>query len=143
MTGALGVHAREVQREAGHVTKDANPEPREIIFRYEKSLLCRVIHVDGAWGGLTPRGDVYMALYSEHQPTPDQTVYRQNPDGVTASEVSTDSIEGVIREIDVEAILTYQGAIALRDWLNDRIKNIDEVRSEIESRRSHGSTEGS
>jgi len=116
------------------MAEETAPDPRQVIFRYEKSHLCRVIHCDGAWGGLTPHGDVHMALYSEHRAMPSQSVYEVGPDNRTATEVPIEERLENVREIEVEAILTYEGAVALRNWLNDRIKNIDEVRAELNAR---------
>ena len=44
--------------------------PRSVEAEYIKSPLCRVIHVDGAYGGATGTGFLYMALYSEHTKLP-------------------------------------------------------------------------
>jgi hypothetical protein len=48
----------------------------EIEFDFIKSNFFRVIHVDGAFGGLSPNGFVHMALYSERRAIPTKVVHK-------------------------------------------------------------------
>ena len=42
----------------------------EVTFHFIKSQTYATYHVDGAYGGLTPRGLVSVALYNERFPIP-------------------------------------------------------------------------
>lgn len=95
-------------------------KPETVRFSYIKNNQFRVVHVDGAIGSLTPRGLIHCAVYSERPALPDALVYAVADDKL--GEVrSTESREGIVREIDVDLIMTVQSAVDLRNWLNDRI----------------------
>ncbi|HLW54414.1 MAG TPA: hypothetical protein VKW06_16380 [Candidatus Angelobacter sp.] len=49
-------------------------KPVSVCFHYVKSNYFRVIHADGMYGGLTPCGGIFFALYSDRQPLPELTV---------------------------------------------------------------------
>lgn len=52
--------------------KDGNAEEvvKTVSFAHRESQSFRVIHVDGAFGGLTPNGKLYAAMYSQIPPNP-------------------------------------------------------------------------
>ncbi len=103
--------------------------PPSVRTQFKRSKLCRVIHVDGAWGAVTAQLNVHAALYSEHRAFPDGTVISANPDG-TISETPTEDSGIVIREIEADLILSEAAAISLRRWLDDRIEEIARFRRE-------------
>jgi hypothetical protein len=45
-------------------------EDEVVVFEYIKSQLFRVIHSDGAIGGITPTGNVHVAFYSDRAAIP-------------------------------------------------------------------------
>src|SRR5579864_8214012 len=49
---------------------DEEKKPVSVCFHYVKSNYFRVIHADGMYGGLTPCGGIFFALYSDRQPLP-------------------------------------------------------------------------
>lgn len=102
-----------------------------IDFHYEKSRFFRVIHVDGAWGGLTVRGDIHMALFSQYPPLP-EVVQHTIESGRVGQEVSRTAKHGLIRELEVEALIGLETAIALRDWLTDKIEKAQQARQQQE-----------
>ena len=108
---------------------------REVVAHYVKSNYCRVIHADGAWGGLTPNMNIHMALFSEHAPVPRSMTFRLEPSGLV-SEQSADSEPGITREIDAEVILNLEVAKALRDWLDLRLRQAEElIKADIQRKR--------
>jgi hypothetical protein len=106
---------------------------------YLKSTLFRAIHVDGAWGGITPTGSINLVLYSERAPIPKQSSYKVAEDG-TLSElremrVARDVV--AIREVEVSAVLNEAVAIHLRDWLSERIEQLQQFKeAKVEEGRS-------
>lgn len=105
--------------------------PPSVRFHYLKSSQFRVVHVDGAHGGLTPRGQIQMALFNERQPIPQQTLERLTPDGRLGDEIKDKRIqkEGLIREVEVEAIMTLESAKSLVTWLQERIDLLQKLRT--------------
>ena len=98
---------------------DQSPEHMEIRFFYEKSRDFRVVHVDGAYGGLTPSGkNVAVSLYSERRPIPREQVFDVGSDGRLADRPkATVSKQGLFREVEVCAIMDIAAAQALHAWL--------------------------
>ena len=83
---------------------------------YMKSNLFRVVHADGAMGALTPRGLVHMTLYSERAAIPKRGFRAISEDGQHLEpEVFTETIGGVIRELEVDVLMDEALVRELRD----------------------------
>jgi hypothetical protein len=105
-------------------------EVRELHTRFKRSKHCRVIHVDGAWGSLTPQLNVHMAVYSEHRAFPEGTIIRPSPDG-GIQDTPKDDPQLLVREIEADLILSQGSATALRDWLTDRLSDLQNYQREV------------
>jgi hypothetical protein len=94
-------------------------------FFYQKSQFFRVIHADGVMGGLTPHGLLHFGFYSERPAFPQSQVHNFSPEGVMSDPVSTEGKDGLVRELDVDVIMSRKTAIEFRDWLDTRIKEFE------------------
>lgn len=103
----------------------------EVECYYEKSQFFRVIRVDGAWGGVTHRGDIHMGLFSEYPPLPETVKYVIRSDKL-AEEVGRKVKSGIVREIEVEAVMSVSTAIAMRDWLSLKIEEAQKSHAQQE-----------
>ena len=106
----------------------------EVTFRYTKSVLCRVIHADGVWGGNTPQGYIQMGFYSEKHEVPESQTYDvigKDPSskGGTLKEKQLAS-RGMGREIEAEIIISPQVARSLKAWLEGRLAILDAAQAE-------------
>ncbi len=105
----------------------------EVTFRYTKSVLCRVIHVDGAWGGITPQGYIQMDLYSEKHEVPDSHTYDvlgKDPKSQRGTLKEKQVVNrGLGREVEVEVIISPEVARALKNWLEERLAMIEAVQA--------------
>lgn len=102
----------------------------ELKFHYEKSRQFRVIHVDGAHGGLSPNGrGIVMSLYSERKPIPKEEVFVREGDATKFEEDKTrrDEREGLFREVEVTAIMDIEVAKALDKWLVRKIRDHETI----------------
>jgi hypothetical protein len=113
----------------------AGAGPIKIEFAFMKSPLCRVIHVDGAWGGITGHGDINMALFSEHREPPPSSKYNINRQTGEMTEELGANTGTLVREIEVQVVMNLDVAIALRAWLDERIETVGKTRDRIEERR--------
>lgn len=113
---------------------DQEQAPLEIKTRLTRSNFCRTFKVDGAWGGVTPQLSIHIALYSERWSVPSETLVTIPRDASSYKDVAVQSPEErvIIREIEADVFLSEDAAIAVRDWLNDRIGAIRERRDEAE-----------
>ena len=110
-------------------------ESRRISIRYIKSNSFRVIHADGAWGGLTPHLKIQMALYSERTAIPRSVVHVPGPDGTLGEEISKELRSDLVREVEADVIMDLNVAIALRDWLDTRIRVLQQAMEEAKARK--------
>ena len=95
----------------------------EIEFYYIKNNSYKTVHVDGAIGGISPKGKlINMAVYSERLPIPRQTT-NQVLNGIVQANNETGRIQrdGIIREVETNLVFDIETAQALVDWLEDKI----------------------
>ncbi len=85
---------------------DAGPTARlnVIRFHYIKGQFFRTIHMDGAYGGITPHGYIHAAVYSERRVLPQITEQPINLDGSLGDERATQSKEHVTRELEADLL---------------------------------------
>ena len=76
-----------------------------IEFHYIKSSLFRVIHADGAYGGVTARGYIHVTFYNERKAIPQRTTVTVDADTKIAREIITASRGGVVRELEIGVLL--------------------------------------
>lgn len=95
----------------------------KVAFDYIKSQQFRVIHVDGALGGITPNGHVHIALYSERPAIPKRQVNLLNADGSLGEDIPDETVTraSIVREVEADILLTADVTEALHRWLGDRI----------------------
>lgn len=101
--------------------------PSSVKFFYIKNQAFRVIHVDGAIGGVTPRGHLHLAMYSERPAIPQATAHSLSDDGTLSEPQEIEGKAGIIRELDIDMIMSKQVAIELRDWLTKHLELIDSL----------------
>lgn len=105
------------------IPTDRDAEGGTIAFDYIKSRQFRVIHIDGAMGGLTPSGLLHVGFYSERPAFPQRIVHEVTSEGQLGDLRTQDTISrgSIVRELDVDAVMTIATAKSLRDWLSQRI----------------------
>lgn len=105
--------------------------PDHVAFDYIKSTLFRVAHVDGVIGSGTPSGLLHIACYSERPAIPRRMVFDLTSDGRMGDEVTSlkETRDSIVRELEVDLIMTVQVASSLRDWLGLQIENIQRLQN--------------
>jgi hypothetical protein len=109
--------------------------PTSIKFHYEKSQLFRVIHVDGAIGGLTPTLDLFLSIYNQRAPIPKVTVQKVSTSGQLGDEVVEERVqkEGVFREVEVGLMMNLNVAKALHKWLTEKIELAEKTQEQMKA----------
>jgi hypothetical protein len=98
---------------------------------YIKSSFSPVAHADGVFGGPTPHGLLYIGFFSEHPKLPDTVQYAVDAAAKTLMPVSQPNRKAEwVREIEEEVIMSVELARSFRDWLDDKIKLIEQRRPE-------------
>lgn len=104
----------------------SNPESN-IGIKYMKSHFFRVVHADGAFGGIGPRGDVHMSVYSERYALPDRGTLHPGEIGTLERREEIETSGQIVRELECDIVFDYVTAVGLRNWLNDKIKELQNL----------------
>jgi len=116
---------------------DKQPKPAllqgELEFDFEKSNYFRVIHVDGVYGGMSPATQLlHVAVYNERQPIP-KKVFHNLTDGMPQPEnlAKRQVRPGLFREVEADLVMSVEMAVILRNWLDEKITEIQNVRAQL------------
>ncbi len=113
---------------------DQPSEQHEVVFTYLKSNLFRVIHADGAWGGLSARGDIHISFYNERAAIPDTSkIVVSEKTGAIVKPEEFQSSSKFVREVEADVIVDLGTAISLRDWLNNKISALEKLIREAQN----------
>lgn len=113
---------------------DEKPKAKSVDIHYIKSNLYRVIHADGAYGGVTSRGYLHLALYNERRAIPRITTVSVDADTHEPRETIKESRSGVVREIEIGALLDEQFLGELIEWLQGKqteLRNVKKLIAEL------------
>lgn len=94
-------------------------------FHLMKGNFFRVIHADGAIGGITPSREIFLSLFSERGAIPTLIEQAVNADGSLGKEISRESKEGIVREIEVGVVLSSRAAKGIAEWLTRQAQILD------------------
>lgn len=111
------------------MTKTKQDPISEIPIHYLKSSFSRVVHCDGAIGGITPRGLLHCSLFSERHAIPQVQVHAVEDKRLGALKQSAGR-EGVVREMEVDVVFNLQTAKDLREWLDLRIAELEKLKDD-------------
>lgn len=100
--------------------------PSDIDIHYVKTDMYRSYHVDGVFGGLTPRGNIYCEFFVERFVTPQKTVNKIEKNGHLGEEKERVGKEGLIRQIECGISLDIKAATDLKIWLEEKIEKYQE-----------------
>jgi len=114
--------------------KQTAKEPSEVSFDYIKSNCFRVIRVDGIHGGMgTNINTIQVALFSERRSIPKTETY-PIINGELGKPTKKIARQAIIREVEVEAIVDLDTAKSIRSWLDNQIKSIEDIKSQVEKK---------
>jgi hypothetical protein len=108
--------------------------PTVIPYHYIKSNLFRVVHVDGAVGNITPSGLIFVGLYSERAPIPQMMIHEITDSGQVGPEHQEERVSkrGIIREIDMGAVMSVETATSFIAWLQEKVDLVQKLRKTAE-----------
>lgn len=107
----------------------SNKKP-EITFKYIFNYTYNPVYVNGAHGGLTPRGELVMNFYLERPPLPSEMTHEINPNGTigeVVGEEPSDLKSSMVRYIDNGVVLNYESAQNLHYWIGERLKEMEAI----------------
>ncbi len=85
----------------------------------------RELHIDGAYGGITPKGQFNINFYAERLSIPKSTIYNIKENNFIKISDSEDSKNGIIREFETGIYMTVETAKEIYEWLGEQISNLE------------------
>ena len=112
-------------------TSEAEKTPEVISFHYEKSSSFQSFHVDGAFGGISPRLNINMALFAERGPIPRRVDQEISADGTVGKELNREGKDGILRELQCNLVMDYRAAKVVHEWLGKKIADVEGIRDKL------------
>jgi len=106
---------------------EEKPRPTEMDFHYVKISSYRVHHVDGIFGGLTPRRNIHAEIFVERKPTPTRIRFAVEESGELGDEIEREGKNGFVREIECGLVMDIHTAKSFRDWLDSKIQELEKI----------------
>ena len=100
----------------------------EITFKYVFSYNYNPVYVNGAHGGISPRGELVVNFYLERPPLPNSITHEINQNGTIGNETAQepeDYKNSLVRYISDGVILNYDSARNIHFWLGERLKEME------------------
>jgi hypothetical protein len=105
--------------------------PDKLTFKYVYPENLRDLYINGCWGGVTPRKEIYMHLFSERHPIPKSVTHSVDKKTMAlGKEIDKEEGGNVVRLIQTSVAMDISTAIAVRDWLDDKIKAVQKMNEE-------------
>ena len=107
----------------------SNKKP-EVTFKYIFNYAYNPTYVNGAHGGLTPRGELVMNFYLERPPLPQEITHELDANGMIGNVVSEEPSglkNSMVRYIDNGVVLNFESARTLHFWLGERLKEMESL----------------
>jgi hypothetical protein len=101
----------------------------QLPIHFVKSTQFRVIHANGVWFGGDTQQNLHLTFFNERNPIPKKLVLNVNSKGNILGEDMTkrDSKEGLVREMEIDVVLSLQAAMDFHKSLGENLKAIQEV----------------
>lgn len=103
-------------------------DKQRVKFKYIFTYDYNPVYINGAHGGITPRGELVVNFYQERPPLPNAISHEINPNGTIGSEVSVspeDLNQTLVRFVTNGVVVNYQTARDLHFWLGEKLKEME------------------
>lgn len=106
----------------------ANERPSDLEYHYTSSGDARSHHINGVFGGITTRGEVYASFFAEFTPLPTSARYSIDKDGRLGDEIPGSRVSpgGVNREVQTSVFMSADVARSIGQWLIKTAAKIEE-----------------
>lgn len=101
-----------------------------IRFDFKRDDSYRLIPVNGVWGGVTPRGDVWADFFYECYAVPEEVTHAVLPEGRLGEELSRQGSHDLQRTLLVGMMLTAEQAESIGRWLQAKAREIRTAKEE-------------
>jgi hypothetical protein len=104
----------------------------EIKITFQKAEGYTLVPATGAWGGVSPQGEIVFDLYIERRGLPELVVLDRQPDGTYKENESKKRDGPIVREAQVGVVLRPDLAFSIGKWLVQKAEQagVKEVKEE-------------
>ena len=102
----------------------------QIIFKYLFAEDYNPVYVNGAHGGVSPRGELVVHFYLERSGIPVAITQEINPNGTIGEvidEVPADFNQTLYRAVESGIVLNYESARTIHAWLGERVRELEAI----------------
>ncbi|MBN1689011.1 MAG: hypothetical protein JW893_07930 [Candidatus Omnitrophica bacterium] len=98
---------------------------RSLKFKYVIPDNLRDLHVNGAWGGITPKKELHIQFYCERNPIPNYIEHEITPDQKLGEILEKNLGGDVVRIIQTSIIMDLDTAKTFNQFINDLIQKAE------------------
>jgi hypothetical protein len=102
----------------------------ELPVHFIKSNFFRVVHAGGAWFGGDGHGNLHLTFFNERTAIPESVKLSMDEKGNVLGETYRESKTGIVRELEVDIVFTFNDAVAFYQALGENIKSIQETQKQ-------------
>ena len=102
----------------------------EFTFKYIFTYDYNPVYVNGAHGGISPRGELIANFYLERQPLPNELTHSVSKEGAIGDVSSVDPKDlnsSLVRYVPCGIVLNYGSARNLHQWLGEKIAEMERM----------------
>lgn len=103
------------------------PSKKAIRFVLRESDSFRVINGCGAFGGISPIGLIYAAIYNDLPMIPSEMTQEVGPDGALGKETKRTIDPGVDRRLEVGILMNAMVAKSFAEWLLSQVEKLEAI----------------
>jgi len=99
-------------------------------FKYVFTYDYNPVYVNGAHGGVSPRGELVANFYLERQPLPNEITHAVTGAGAIGEVTDVDPKDlnsSMVRYVPCGIVLNYANARDLHKWLGDKISEMERL----------------
>jgi hypothetical protein len=104
-----------------------NVNPKTIEIHYITTPNYRIYNVSGTFGGITPRGKIYLEIFTERNPLPQQETYEITNGKLGNQPLDKQTKTGIVRDVEACLIMDIEDAVSIHNWLGDKIAKHKEL----------------
>ncbi|HDQ07105.1 MAG TPA: hypothetical protein ENN36_10360 [Candidatus Bathyarchaeota archaeon] len=86
----------------------------------------RIVPANGAWGGISARGDLVMHFFVEHAEVPSEEIICKKIDGSIETSTKQKKEIKVTRAMQFGVMLPRDQATALAQWILEKVEKFEE-----------------
>lgn len=104
---------------------------QEVRFVFKEADDFKLVHINGVWGGVSPRGELVCNFFFEHTQVPEEEIRFVDEEGaLTEKSKRKPSKPIVVRELRVGISMAKEQAVSVANWMLEKVKEFKQFQVE-------------